>query len=192
MSRKIASAFALLAAVAAFASLPSLADAGGCSSGYGRASYGYVNHHVYPKVVHRPIVHRPVVHHPVVVHRPIVKPIVKVVEKHVPVVVEHPVAVPVAPPVDHCHHPKHCYTWVLPGDTLDVICQREYGDPGMWRRVAEYNKLTTVLPTDRPLLLPSIYDSGRMIPSTAPAPEAPLAAPLAAEIPAAPLAAPAL
>lgn len=182
MSRSTTTLAALAVAVLVF-SLPSLSQAG-CSSGYGGYSYGgygygYVSHHVYkPVVYHRPIVHRPIIHRPII-HRPVV------VQK---VIVEKA--------VDQCHHPHHCYTWVHPGDTLDLICEREYGNRDMWRRVAEYNRITTVLPTDRPLLLPSIYDSGRMVASTAPAPTlapglAP-GAPLAAStdtIPAAPPAA---
>lgn len=164
MSRTSLTTLAVLVVAAAAANS---ALAGGCGGGrkyYGGASnlhHRYIsshNHGVYKKVYHKPAV----VH----VHKPVV------VEKHI---------------VDHCHHPKFCLAYVRPGDTLLSICGREYGNPNFWPRVAAFNQLPAGAPlaVGQPIKLPTIYDSGRMIPSDAPAPPAPaMIAPVA--VPSAP------
>lgn len=168
MSRTI---LTTLAAAGLLAIVPQVTDAG--CGGYGRGG-GYGGNHYhrtrYVEKHYTPIYHTPIVHRPVVVHKPVVM--------HRPVVV--------APVAEHCFHPHHCYAWVRPGDSLDAICLREYGDASLWQQVAAYNKCSTLV-TGQKLLLPSIYASGRMTPSTAPAPIAatppttpPVAAPVTA------------
>lgn len=105
-------------------------------------------HHHHHKYYHRPVYVQP---SPVVVHRP----------------------------VDHCHHPLHCHAFVMPGDSLPVIAQREYGNAAFWAKVAEFNGLPPGAPLapGQMVKLPAIYDSGRMIPSSAPAPPQPVGIP---------------
>lgn len=137
--------------------------AGGCG---GKKYYGGASnlHHRYISNNNHGVYKTRVYHKPVVVHRPVV------IEKHV---------------VNHCHHPKFCLAYVCPGETLLSICGREYGNPNFWTKVAAFNKIPVGAPlvVGQPIKLPAIYDCGRMIPSTAPAPPAP-----AIPVPAAPVA----
>ncbi|MEM9186264.1 MAG: hypothetical protein AAGB00_07180 [Planctomycetota bacterium] len=171
MSRLILSS---LAAAAVLAVAPQVAEAG--CGGYGGGYYRGGHRATYARRYAAPVYHAPVVHRPVIVHKPVA-----------PVVVQKPVYV--APLAEHCYHPQHCHAWVLPGESLDAICLREYGDASLWRRVAEYNRCSSLV-VGQKLLLPSIYANGRMIPSPAPAPGTPLAAPPIAAAPVAALATP--
>lgn len=160
MSRQTLTTLAVVVTASLFAS--SAALAGGCHKGGGYYKPAPIHHK--HRVVHRPhvVVHKPIVHE-VVIHKPVVK---------------H---------VDHCHHPKFCLAYVCPGETLPTICAREYGNPNFWTKVAEFNgmPLNAPLIVGQPLKLPRIYDSGRMVLSTAPAPPAPAIA-----VPSAPVAVP--
>lgn len=136
-----------LAAIVIAAAATNSAFAGGCG-GYGGANlhHRYIsshNHGVYKTYQPKVVVHKPVV-----------------VEKHI---------------IDHCHHPKFCLAYVCPGETLLNICAREYGNPNFWTQVAAFNRIPAGAPlaVGQPIKLPAIYDSGRMIPSAAPAPPAP-------------------
>src|SRR5690606_5678684 len=61
-------------------------------------------------------------------------------------------------------------------DSLYTIALREYGNAAFWRKMAEFNGLhpSAPLAIGQPIKLPTIYDSGRMIPSNAPAPPQPI------------------
>ncbi len=158
MSRQSLATLAIVVVVAAAANS---ALAGGC--GGGKRYYGGVNlHHRYISS-HNQGVYRKTYQRPVVVHKPVV------VEKHI---------------VDHCHHPKFCLAYVCPGETLLSICAREYGNPNFWTQVAAFNRIPAGAPlaVGQAIKLPAIFDSGRMIPSTAPAPPAPTIAVPAANV----------
>lgn len=152
-----------LAVIVVAAAASNSALAGGCG---GKKYYGGASnlHHRYISKNNHGVYKTHVYHKPVVVHRPVV------VEKHV---------------VNHCHHPKFCLAYVCPGETLISICGREYGNPNFWTKVAAFNQIPAGAPlvVGQPIKLPAIYDCGRMIPSTAPAPPAP-----AVPVPAAPIA----
>ena len=150
----------------------SSALAGGCGGGGGGGGHHGGGHHGGG--------HRWCPPTPIHVYKP-----APVIVKHVtPVCVEPPVCP--TPPVDPCCHPAHCFVYVLPGESLSTICEREYGRANVWQQVAKYNGLAAgaQLSPNRPVMLPSIYDSGKMVPSTAPAPPlpTPTAAPTAAPV----------
>ena len=122
---------------------------------------------------------------------PLFQPSVVVVPQKQPTVVHRPVitvtsSAPVVPVVECCQ-PKHCYAWVLPGESLDQVCLREYGDASLWPQVVKYNKISGPLSVDVPVMLPNIFSDGRLTASSAPAPglrsAQPPAAPHTASLP---------
>ncbi len=151
MSRKSLTTLAVIVLTAAAANS---ALAGGC--GGGRKYYGGASnlHHRYISSHNHGIYKTKNYHREVVVHQPVI------VEKHI---------------VDHCHHPKFCLAYVCPGETLPSICAREYGNPNFWTKVAAFNHLPAGAPlaVGQPIKLPTIYDSGRMIPADSPVPPVP-------------------
>jgi hypothetical protein len=67
--------------------------------------------------------------------------------------------------------PGHCMIVVLPGDSWFSICSREYGNSGVWSRVAEFNGMPQNLPltVGMQLRLPVINPNGSLSLSAAPA-----------------------
>jgi nucleoid-associated protein YgaU len=67
--------------------------------------------------------------------------------------------------------PAHSLIVVMPGDSWSSICSREYGNPSMWRKVAEFNRIprNEQLRGGMQLRLPVLSPNGGMTLSSAPA-----------------------
>ena len=148
-------------------------------------------HHKFKPIVSKPPsfywpkpvkVYKPVIVPPKPVFCPTTPPIVINPPITIPPVTIPPTTLPpVTPPtpvVNVCQ-PKHCYAWACPGESLDQICLREYGDATLWPHVVKYNNITGALDVSVPIMLPNIYTNGLLTASSAPAPPKPNSAPVA-------------
>lgn len=86
--------------------------------------------------------------------------------------VEHAYVTEVAPAVvAPTFAPAHSIISVMPGDTWPSICQREYGNPGVWSKIAEFNGIpqNMQLNPGMQLRLPVVNPNGSFSISSAPA-----------------------
>jgi hypothetical protein len=86
--------------------------------------------------------------------------------------VEHAYITEVAPPVvAPAFAPAHSIIAVMPGDSWPSICQREYGNPGVWSKIAEFNGIpqNMQLNPGMQLRLPVVNPNGSFSISSAPA-----------------------
>src|SRR4051795_3068086 len=67
--------------------------------------------------------------------------------------------------------PAHSIIVVVPGDSWSAICSREYGNPSVWRKIAEFNGIprSMRLTAGMQLRLPIVSPNGSMNLSSAPA-----------------------
>jgi hypothetical protein len=89
-----------------------------------------------------------------------------------PQYVERAYITEVAPPmVAPTFAPAHSVVAVMPGDTWPSICQREYGNPGVWSKIAEFNGIpqNMQLNPGMQLRLPVVNPNGSFSISSAPA-----------------------
>lgn len=65
-------------------------------------------------------------------------------------------------PTSGTPHP-HSVRWLLPGQTLDRVAAKVYGDPGKWRAIAEANGILDplVLPQGQAIVVPELEATSR-------------------------------